>query len=84
MKKKFLILVLAISMVFQTILQTTSLAKESIPDQENEMVKVGEINTEDIMPLNAKTMQAINRLTKSMQKAQPINKGTQLFSKPWF
>ncbi len=71
-------------MVFQTILQTASLAKESIPDQENEMVKVGEINTEDIMPLNAKTMQAINRLTKSMQKAQPINKGTQLFSKPWF
>ena len=32
-------------MVFQTILQTASLAKESIPDQENEMVKVGEINT---------------------------------------
>ncbi|MBS4872469.1 MAG: S-layer homology domain-containing protein [Peptoniphilus sp. oral taxon 375] len=83
-KKRILTFVLALSMAIQTIIPTVSFAKESSSYQKENMVKVGTLDASNLMPLNGKTMQQINRLTKKAQDGQPIEKGTQLFSKPWF
>lgn len=83
-KKRILTFVLALSMAIQTIIPTMSFAKESSSYQKENMVKVGSLDASNLMPLNGKTMQQINRLTKNAQDGQPIEKGTQLFSKPWF
>ncbi len=83
MKKRIITLVLAITMVLQTMVPLTGFAKETTPEQNN-LVKVGTIDIKSYPRLDAKTVQEANRRKKQELQGRKMERGAQLFRSPYF
>ncbi|EFD05136.1 repeat protein [Peptostreptococcus anaerobius 653-L] len=83
MKKRIITLVLAITMVLQTMVPLTSFAKDTTPEK-NSLVKVGTIDVKSYPQLDAKTVQEANRRKKRELQGRRMERGAQLFRSPYF